>query len=322
MKDLNVSCSPHLHSPQDTPWIMRQVIYALLPAACVGIYFFGLPALKVIVLAVLFCVATEALSLKLLNKPLATLKDGSAVLTGLLLAMNLPSGAPWWLVMVGSFFAIAFGKMVFGGLGNNPFNPALAGRVFLLTAFGSQMTTWAKPGHFPLSLADTVTGATPLGVLKEQGAGAIDIFKYSDLLIGNIGGCLGEVSAIALLIGGGYLLVTRIISWHIPVMYVLTVAVFTGIMHAVNPAEYAPAMFHVLSGGLLLGAIFMATDMVTSPITNKGKVIFAVGCGIITSLIRLYGGMPEGVSYSILVMNGLVPLINRWSKPVKFGVVK
>ena len=301
---------------------MRQVIYALLPATFVGIYFFGLPALRVILLAMIFCVATEAVCLKVLGKPLETLKDGSAALTGLLLAMNLPSGAPWWLVLVGSFFAITFAKMVFGGLGNNPFNPALAGRVFLLTAFGTQMTAWAKPGNFPMSLADTVTGATPLGILKEQGASAISGISYADLLIGNIGGSLGEVSAIALLLGGGYLLVRRIISWHIPVMYILTVAVFTGIAHAINPGQYAPAMFHVLAGGLMLGAIFMATDMVTSPISNKGKIVFGIGCGIITSLIRLYGGMPEGVSYSILIMNGLVPLINRWTKPVKFGVVK
>ncbi len=321
MKSLFVSTSPHVHSPEDNAWIMRQVIYALIPSALVGVYFFGIPALIVILLSMGGCVAVEAACLKLMGKDMEALKDGSAALTGLLLAMNLPSGAPWWMVLIGCMVAIGIGKQVFGGLGNNPFNPALVARVFLMASFGKEMTTWPKPAAFPLSGADAVTAATPLGLLS-GGADAVAGISYFDLLVGNVGGCIGEVSAIALLIGGGYLLATKIISWHIPVIYIATVAVFTGILHAIDPTLYAPAMFHVLSGGLMLGAIFMATDMVTSPITNKGKIIFALGCGLVTVLIRVWGSLPEGVSYSILFMNAFVPLINRWAKPVKFGVVK
>ncbi len=300
---------------------MRQVIYALIPTALVGVYFFGIPALTVMLTAMISCVVVEAICQKIMGVPVSV-KDGSAILTGLLLAMNLPSGAPWWMVVIGSVVAIVIGKQVFGGLGNNPFNPALVARAFLIASFGVEMTTWPKPDVFPKAIADTVTAATPLGLLKEGGADAIANIGMFDLIVGNVGGCIGEVSAIALLIGAGYLLATGIITWHVPVTYIATVGIFTGICYAVDPVAYANPWFHMFSGGLMLGALFMATDMVTSPISPKGKIIFGLGCGLLTSVIRLWGGYPEGVSYSILIMNAFVPLINRWTKPVKFGVVK
>jgi electron transport complex protein RnfD len=323
---LTVSSSPHIHTPEDIPWIMRQVIYALIPGALIGVYFFGIPAIKVILLSVFMCLGVEALTQKLIGKPI-TIRDGSAAVTGLLLAMNMPSGSAWWLVMLGACIAIILGKQVYGGLGNNPFNPALVARVFLLIAFPVQMTTWPQPRVFPLSLADTTTGATPLGSLKTA------IFTYGkigdsgnialmDPFLGNIGGSLGEISALALIVGGIYLIMKKIISWHIPVVYVATVFVLTCLFWIINPGMYASPFLHITCGGLMLGAFFMATDMVTSPITNRGKIIFAAGCGIITVVIRLWGGYPEGVSFAILIMNGLVPLINRYTQPIKFGGVK
>ncbi|MFY9398231.1 MAG: RnfABCDGE type electron transport complex subunit D, partial [Desulfomonilia bacterium] len=307
-------------------WIMRQVIYALIPGALVGVYFFGFPALKVIAIAMVSCVALEAIWQKLTNSPL-TIKDGSAALTGLLLAMNLPSGAPWWLVVIGSLVAIIIAKQLFGGIGNNPFNPALVGRVFLLISFPVAMTTWPEPRSFFTQVADATTGATPLGALKtaifEHGSiAAAPEMNLMDPFLGNVGGSLGEISALALLLGGVYLIARRIITWHIPVIYIATVAVITGIFWLINPEVYASPAFHILAGGLMLGAFFMATDMVTSPITNTGKVIFAVGCGVITVVIRLWGGYPEGVSFAILIMNAFVPLINRATKPTKFGAVR
>ncbi len=320
---LIVSNSPHIHTPEDIPWIMRQVIYALIPGAFVGVYFFGIPALSVIFLSVVMCMIAEASMQKIMGKAI-TIRDGSAAVTGLLLAMNLPSGAPWWLVMLGAWIAIVLGKQIYGGLGNNPFNPALVARVFLLIAFPVHMTTWPQPRIFPLSLADTTTGATPLGALKTAlfSYGKIgDVGKISlmDPFLGNVGGSLGEISALALLVGGGYLIIKKIISWHIPIVYIGTVIVLTGLFWLINPEMYASPFFHLVCGGLVLGAFFMATDMVTSPITNKGKIIFAAGCGIITVVIRLWGGYPEGVSFAILIMNGVVPLINRYTQPVKFG---
>lgn len=325
MKDLFVSSSPHIHSPEDTPWIMRQVIYALIPGALIGVYFFGIPAVTVIAVAVVSCVVVEALWQKLTGKEI-TIADGSAVLTGLLLAMNLPSGSPWWLVCLGSLIAIIVGKQVYGGLGNNPFNPALVARVFLLISFPVQMTTWPQPRSFFSQAADTVTGATPLGALKtaifEHGTvTAAPHLNLMDPFLGNIGGSLGEISALALILGGIYLIVRKVISWHIPVCYIGSVAVMTGIFWFINPNMYADPAFHLISGGLMLGAFFMATDMVTTPITNKGKIVFAIGCGVITVIIRLWGGYPEGVSFAILIMNALVPLINKATKPGKFGAV-
>jgi electron transport complex protein RnfD len=305
---------------------MRQVVYALIPGALVGVYFFGIPAIKVIAVAVASCVAMEALWQKLTGSPI-TINDGSAALTGLLLAMNLPSGAPWWLVVIGSFVAIIIAKQIFGGIGNNPFNPALVGRVFLLISFPVAMTTWPEPRSFFTQTADATTGATPLGALKtaifEHGTiGAAPEMNLMDPFLGNVGGSLGEISALALILGGVYLIARRIITWHIPVVYIATVAVLTGILWLINPEGYANPVFHLVAGGLMLGAFFMATDMVTSPITNMGKIIFAVGCGAITVVIRLWGGYPEGVSFAILIMNAFVPLINRATKPTKFGVVR
>ncbi|MDI9527844.1 MAG: RnfABCDGE type electron transport complex subunit D [Desulfomonilia bacterium] len=321
-----VSSSPHVHSTEDVPWIMRQVIYALIPGALVGVYFFGIPALKVIVVGMVSCVVIEALWQKLTGNPI-TVKDGSAALTGLLLAMNLPSGAPWWLVVIGSLVAIIIAKQLFGGIGNNPFNPALVGRVFLLISFPVAMTTWPEPRSFFSQAADAATGATPLGALKtaifEHGTiTAAPGMNLMDPFLGNVGGSLGEISALALILGGIYLIARRIITWHIPVVYIATVAVLTGILWLINPDVYASPAFHLVAGGLMLGAFFMATDMVTSPITNTGKVIFAIGCGAITVVIRLWGGYPEGVSFAILIMNAFVPLINRATKPTKFGVVR
>ncbi len=321
-----VSSSPHVHSTEDVPWIMRQVIYALIPGALVGVYFFGIPALRVIAVAIVSCVVMEALWQKLTASPV-TIKDGSAVLTGLLLAMNLPSGAPWWLVVIGSLVAIIIAKQLFGGIGNNPFNPALVGRVFLLISFPVAMTTWPEPRSFFSQAADAATGATPLGALKtaifEHGTiAAAPGLNLMDPFLGNVGGSLGEISALALILGGIYLIARRIITWHIPVVYIATVAVLTGILWLVNPEGCASPAFHLVAGGLMLGAFFMATDMVTSPITNTGKVVFAIGCGVITVVIRLWGGYPEGVSFAILIMNAFVPLINRATKPAKFGAVR
>jgi len=325
MKDIFVSSSPHIHSPEDTPWIMRQVVYALIPGALIGVYFFGIPAITVIAVSVVSCVVIEALWQKLTKKDI-TVKDGSAALTGLLLAMNLPSGSPWWLVVLGSLIAIVIGKQVYGGLGNNPFNPALVARVFLLISFPVHMTTWPQPRSFFLPAADTVTGATPLGALKtaifEHGTiTAVPHLNLMDPFLGNVGGSLGEISALALILGGIYLIIRKIIKWHIPIFYIGTVALITGILRLIDPNTFADPAFHLISGGLMLGAFFMATDMVTSPITNKGKIIFAIGCGVITVVIRLWGGYPEGVSFAILIMNALVPLINKATKPGKFGAV-
>ena len=325
MKDIFVSSSPHIHSPEDTPWIMRQVIYALIPGALIGVYFFGIPAITVIAVSVVSCVIIEALWQKLTKKNI-TITDGSAALTGLLLAMNLPSGSPWWLVVLGSLVAIIIGKQLYGGLGNNPFNPALVARVFLLISFPVHMTTWPQPRSFFSQAADTVTGATPLGALKsaifEHGTiTAAPHLNLMDPFLGNIGGSLGEISALALILGGIYLILRKIINWHIPLFYIGTVALISGIFWLMDPNTYADPAFHLISGGLMLGAFFMATDMVTSPITNKGKIIFAIGCGVITVVIRFWGGYPEGVSFAILIMNALVPLINKATKPGKFGAV-
>ncbi len=325
MKDIFVSSSPHIHSPEDTPWIMRQVIYALIPGALIGVYFFGIPAIRVIAISVVSCMVIETLWQKLMKQDI-TIADGSAGLTGLLLAMNLPAGAPWWLVVLGSLIAIILGKQVYGGLGNNPFNPALVARVFLLISFPVHMTTWPAPRAFFSQAADTVSSATPLGALKtaifEHGTiTAAPDLSLMDPFFGNIGGSLGEISALALMLGGIYLIARKVINWHIPVFYLGSVAAFTGILWGINPNMYADPAFHLISGGLMLGAFFMATDMVTSPITNKGKVVFAIGCGVITVVIRLWGGYPEGVSFAILIMNAFVPLINKVTRPGKFGAV-
>lgn len=321
---LLVSPSPHIHGGDSISKNMYGVLIALIPAFLVALYYFGIGALLVTTVSVGCCVLFEYLIQKYLLKVKPTVSDGSAIITGVLLAFNLPSNLPLWIVAIGALVAIGVGKMTFGGLGNNIFNPALVGRVFLLISFPAQMTVWPKPldsrfTFFPAvsdAQIDGLTAATPLSMIKNHFG---QIPDYMDLLLGNMGGSFGEVGAIALVIGLIYMLIRKIITWHIPIITVLTVAVFTGIMHYVNPEMYASPIIHVLSGGLLLGAIFMATDYVTSPMSKSGMIVYAIGIGLITSLIRLFGSYPEGVSFAILIMNAFTPLINTYMKPKKFG---
>jgi electron transport complex protein RnfD len=325
-KTLTVSPSPHVFSSDSVGKIMYGVVIALLPAFAVAIYIFGISALLVDLTAILTCVVTEFITQKFIFRMPVRISDGSAIVTGLLLGFNLPSNIPLWIVAVGSIFAIGIGKMVYGGLGTNPFNPALVGRVFLLISFPVQMTSWPLPLQSRVQLFDAITGATPLGILKEGlkvGQTVPDLMqKIPDaarLFMGQIGGSLGEISAIALLLGFIWLLYRKIITWHIPVFIILTIFVFTGIFWVIDPLHYASPVFHILTGGVLLGAIYMATDLVTSPMTKTGMVIYAVGIGIITVIIRIYGAYPEGVSFAILIMNACVPLINKYIKPKRFG---
>lgn len=316
MDKLIISPAPHIHGGDSIEKNMRGVIIALIPALLVGFYFFGLGALIVTFVSVVSCVLFEYLIQRFLLKIEPTISDGSAVITGLLLAMNLPSNIPFWMVVLGALFAIGVAKMSFGGLGNNPFNPALAGRVFLLISFPVAMTSWPQPSPLTTSYLDAQTGATVLSTLKGSD---LDIPAITDLLIGKMGGSLGEISAIAILIGLIYLLVKKIISWHIPVSILVTVALFTGILHGSNPAVFASPVFHLLTGGLLLGAVFMATDYATSPMNPRGMIIYGIGIGIITVVIREFGAYPEGVSFAILIMNAFTPLINNYVKPRRFS---
>lgn len=321
---LTVAPSPHIHEELTVPQVMRGVIIAMLPALAFSIFTFGWSALMVTLIAVLSCAAFEYLINKyLLNKP-ATIADGSAVITGILLAFNVPSNLPWFIIIIGSAVAVGIGKMTFGGLGNNPFNPALVGRVFLLISFPVQMTSWPQANRS--WTYDGTTGATPLGIIKEGAMNNEPVSAlmnqmpaYTDLFFGLQGGSLGEMSAFALIIGLIYMLYRKIVTWHIPVIMVLTIFVITGIFWAIDPESYANPLFHILTGGVMLGAVFMATDYVTSPITHKGMIVFAIGIGLITSVIRLWGSYPEGVSFAILIMNAFVPLINRYTKPQRFG---
>ena len=287
-----------------------------MPALLVGFYFFGFGALIVTLTSVISCVLFEYLIQRFMLKTKPTIHDGSAIVTGVLLAMNLPANIPFWMVILGALFAIGVAKMSFGGLGNNPFNPALAGRVFLLISFPVAMTTWPVPSPLSITYLDAATGATPLSTLKGSHA---EIPQLLDLLTGNMGGSLGEVSAVAILLGLLYLLVRKIITWHIPVSILLTVAVFTGILYLANPEEFASPTFHLLTGGLMLGAVFMATDYATSPMNKRGMVIYGVGIGVITVVIREFGAYPEGVSFAILIMNAFTPLINHYIKPRRFA---
>ena len=313
---LYVSPSPHIHGGDSISKNMYGVLIALVPAFLVSLYFFGLGALIVTVVSVFFCVLFEYLIQKFLMKKEPTIYDGSAILTGVLLAFNLPSNLPIWIIAIGALAAIGIGKMSFGGLGNNIFNPALTGRIFLLISFPAQMTTWPVVGQLT-SYADATTGATVLSLMNE---GALDKMPtLSDMLIGNMGGSLGEVSALALLLGMFYMLWKKIITWHVPVSIFVTVFVFTGIMHLVNPVQYASPFVYLLSGGLMLGAIFMATDYVTSPMSKSGMIVYGVGIGILTTVIRLFGSYPEGMSFAIFIMNGVTPLINSYMKPKHFG---
>jgi len=307
---LIVSVSPHLHKDESVSKIMWMVIISLLPAGAAGVFIFGITALWVIILGVVSALATEAI-LQVLSKRKVTILDGSAVITGLLLAYNLPPKVPFWLPIVGAFFSIAIGKQVFGGLGQNIFNPALVGRVFLMASWPKYMTTFTKPLNY-----DAITSATPLALLKE--GRVLENISYLDLFLGKRGGCIGEVCILALLLGALFLFIKGYISWHIPLPYILTVGVFTYIFSQKGLFS-GDWLFHILSGGLILGAFFMATDYVTSPLTRKGQVIFGIGCGVITAVIRLWGGYPEGVSYAILMMNAATPIIDRYTKNRVYG---
>ena len=304
---------------------MYGVCIALIPALLCSFYFFGLGAIAVTAVSVASCVFFEwAIGKYLMKEQRTTVSDGSAIITGVLLAFNLPSNIPLWMVVVGALFAIGVVKMTFGGLGCNIFNPALAGRAFLLISFPVQMTTWPVPGQGFLSV-DGATGATPLSlisqILKGDTGKISELPSSADMLIGNTGGCLGEVSAIAIIIGLVYMLVRRIITWHIPVSILATVFVFSGLMHLANPTTYVSPEYELLTGGLLLGSVFMATDYVTSPMTKKGQLIYGVAIGFLTVVIRNWGAYPEGMSFAILIMNAFTPLINNYCKPKRFGEV-
>ena len=319
---LQVSGSPHVHGTETVKKIMWSVVIALLPALAVSVFYFGLPVLILTLVSIATCMLTEYLIQRFMLKGNVSITDGSAVITGLLLAFNVPANLPVWILMIGAFVAIAIAKMPFGGLGKNPFNPALVGRVFLLISFPVQMTTWPKPTPIWNLGADVITGPTPLGILKEgvkngQTVGDLmsEMPSYVDLLFGQMGGSFGEVSAIALLIGAIFLLIRKVITWEIPVSFLLTAFVFSGIFYMVDPTTYANPCFHLVTGGLMLGACFMATDMVTSPTSRWGMIVFGVGCGLLTIIIRLFGAYPEGVSFAILIMNAFVPLINKGFKP-------
>ena len=323
---LNVSPSPHLFGKDTTRKLMIGVIIALLPSLVTSIYYFGLGAIIVTLTAVVSCLLFEFVIQKYIIRGAVTITDGSAIVTGLLLAFNVPSNLPVIVIIIGSLVSIGIAKMTFGGLGNNPFNPALVGRVFLLISFPVQMTSWPVPTGFATSYADAVTGATPLGILKEglkNGETVSQLMEqipsHMQMFYGRMGGSMGEVAAAALLIGLIYMLVSKIITWHIPVSIIGSIAVFTAILWLINPEKNADPLFHILTGGVLLGAIFMATDYVTSPMVPKAMIIYGIGIGILTVVIRVYGAYPEGVSFAILIMNAFVPLMNSYIKPKRFG---
>ncbi|MCD4788732.1 MAG: RnfABCDGE type electron transport complex subunit D [Bacteroidales bacterium] len=342
MNILRVSGSPHVHTDNSVNKIMYGVIYAMIPAALVSIYFFGFSALRVLLISVVACLLVEYLIQKYLLKSAISITDGSAIITGVLLAFNVPCNLPWWIIVIGAIVAIGIGKMSFGGLGKNIFNPALVGRVFLLISFPVQMTSWPVPKPlFAKTVTDAITGPTPLGALKgelyKEGATIQKVMQdgityiqdgvevtyripsYVDQLLGNMGGSLGEISAIALLIGAIYMLFRKIITWHIPAGYLGSAIIFSGILWLADPLHFIDPLFHLITGGMMLGVFFMATDMVTSPMSAKGQLIFGAGAGILTILIRVFGAYPEGVSFAILIMNAFVPLIDRGFKPKRFG---
>ena len=320
---LTVSPSPHIHSDDSTRKIMYRVVFALIPALIWSVFVFGADALRVTAIAVIACIAVEYIIQKYLMKVKPTINDGSALITGILLAFNVPAGLPWWIIVIGAVAAMGIGKLSFGGLGNNIFNPALVGRVFLLISFPVQMTTW--PANQQAG-ADAVSSATPLAVIKEgitSGTPVSQLFSEmpaaTDMLLGNTSGSLGEISALMLILGGLYMLFKKVITWHIPVSVIGSVAIIAGIFWLADPQSYVNPIYHLLTGGLMLGAIFMATDMVTSPMTPRGQIIYGVGIGAITISIRLFGAYPEGISFAILIMNAFTPLINNYVKPKRFG---
>lgn len=321
-----VSASPHVHSERTSRTLMYDVVIALIPAFLVSLYVFGISALITTAAAVVSCLVFEYLIQKYLMKTEVTIGDGSALITGILLAFNLPAGLPVWMVFVGGLVAIGIAKLSFGGLGFNIFNPALVGRVFLLVSFPVQMTLWPTAVENNTRMVDAVTGATTLGMIKDgvqygetMSQISSRIPSHMDMLLGVTSGSLGEMSALALILGGIYLIVRKVITWHIPVTVLGTIALMTGIFWWMDPETYANPLIHVLAGGAILGAFYMATDLVTSPVTRKGMVVFAIGIGVITVVIRLFGSYPEGISFAILIMNAFVPLINRYFKPRRFG---
>jgi len=321
-KLLTVSPSPHVHSSESTQKIMYRVVYAMIPALAWSVFVFGWGALRVTLIAVAACIAIEYLIQKYILKVKPSVTDGSALITGILLAFNVPANLPWWIILIGAIAAMGIGKLSFGGLGNNVFNPALVGRVFLLISFPVHMTSWPVNAQ---SGIDAVTAATPLALIKEgikNGTPISDIQglpHLNDMLLGTIGGSLGEISAVLLILGGIYLLWKKVITWHIPVSIIITVALISGIFWMINPAIYVNPAYHILTGGLMLGAIFMATDMVTSPMTPKAQIIYGIGIGVITISIRMFGAYPEGISFAILIMNAVTPLLNYYIKPKRFG---
>lgn len=306
--------SPHIHGGEKTPRIMGDVVLALVPALAVSTYALGWRVLMITAISVVSCMLFEYLIQRFLLKGRNTLGDLSAVVTGVLLAFNLPVGIPWWIVVIGALVAIGIGKMTFGGLGCNPFNPALTGRIFLLVAYPVQMTDWTT------SVPDALSGST---LLADVGAGVVSLsdVNFIAMLSGNMNGSMGEIGALALILGGLYLLWRRVITWHIPVAVLGTLALFA-VMVAIpdgGAALWQMPMFHLLAGGALLGAIFMATDYATSPMTHKGMIIYGVGIGALTMIIRLWGAYPEGMSFAIFIMNAATPLINKYCRPKRFG---
>jgi electron transport complex protein RnfD len=323
---LNVSPSPHAHGKETTQKLMFGVVVALLPALFTSIFYFGWGAIIVTSVSVASCILFEYLIRRFIFRKPITITDGSALVTGLLLAFNVPSNLPVFIVVTGAFVSIAIAKMTFGGLGNNPFNPALVGRVFMLISFPVQMTRWPVPKGFITSYTDAVTGATPLAVVKEglkNGEPLQQLIAQiptpGQMFLGNMGGSMGEVAAVALLIGFIWLLYKKIITWHIPVSVIGSLIIFTAILWLIDPEKNANPLFHLLAGGVLLGAIFMATDYVTSPMNPKAMIIYGCGIGILTVIIRVWGAYPEGVSFAILIMNAFVPLMNSYIKPGRFG---
>jgi Na+-translocating ferredoxin:NAD+ oxidoreductase subunit D len=323
---LNISPAPHIFGKDTTRSLMLDVIIALSPALVASVYFFGYGAIIVTLTSVVSCLAFEYLIQRFIMKGPVTISDGSAIVTGLLLAFNVPSNLPVFIIIIGSLVSIGIAKMTFGGLGNNPFNPALVGRVFLLISFPVQMTSWPVPSGFMTGYSDAVTGATPLSVIKEGLRNGESVSKLMDqvpshmqMFYGHMGGSMGEVAAAALLLGLIYMLIRKTITWHIPAAVIGSVAVFTSILWLINPDKNADPMFHLLTGGVLLGAIFMATDYVTSPMLYKAMIIYGIGIGVLTVIIRIFGAYPEGVSFAILIMNAFVPLMNKYIKPKRFG---
>lgn len=328
MRKLLVSPAPHIHGNESTRKIMRDVLIALAPSLLVSIYFFGFSAVELVMVGAVTCVGVEYLVQKYLLRVKPTINDLSAAVTGVLLALNLPPSAPWWVMLIGSVVAIGVAKMTFGGIGHNIFNPALVGRVFLLISFPVIMTDWSIPESWFRTGIDAASGATPLSLIKEGLASGMTIdqiveknpnISYWQMLFAKMGGSVGEVSALALILGFIYLLARKVIRPHITLSILITIAVVSGIFWLVDPAYYTDPLFNLLTGGVLLGSIFMATDYVTSPMTAKGMVIYGAGIGFITVMIRYMGAYPEGISFAILIMNSVVPLLNKYIKPRRFG---